>query len=69
MISLMLGAICLVSASIGAFLGARTIADIDMTNQKFTSCQYLHDKSFKELDVDLKFTKSRVQEYSQIRKD
>ncbi|WP_427157560.1 hypothetical protein ACQFX9_18560 [Aliinostoc sp. HNIBRCY26] len=69
MIALFLGVISLVIACTGAFLGARTIADIDMTNEKFTSCQYLHDKSFKELDVDLKFTKSSVQEYSQICKD
>ncbi|MBD2362122.1 hypothetical protein H6G36_13165 [Anabaena minutissima FACHB-250] len=69
MISLMLGVICLVIACTGAFLGARTIADINITKENFTSCQYLHDKSFKELDADLKFTKSRVQEYSQIRKD
>jgi hypothetical protein len=67
MILLILDTIALASASVGAFAGVRAISNIDAEKEKFKKISSLYDEAFRELEVDLIFTKNLIQEYNQLR--
>ncbi len=69
MILLILDTIALASASVGAFAGVRAISNIDAEKEKFKKISSLYNEAFRELEVDLIFTKNLIQEYNQLRQD
>ncbi|MEH2258935.1 hypothetical protein [Nostoc sp.] len=69
MILLILDTIALASASVGAFAGVRAISNIDAENEKFKEISSLYDEAFRELEVDLIFTKNLIEEYNQLRQN
>ncbi|MEH2108040.1 hypothetical protein [Nostoc sp.] len=69
MILLILDTIALASASVGAFAGVRAISNIDAEKEKFKKISSLYDEAFRELEVDLIFTKNLIEQYNQLRQN